>query len=135
MRKLIFILCICFLTACDPIISYQFNVENKSDKELVFKYSHEGFYPKDSITICGKQKNCVIDSITIREANPHDEGNDFLSAMKILKVTSRDSSIITKDILDRKNWKYKNEISNFGIIKVGRNIYTLKIENNDFRKK
>ena len=135
MRKLIFVLCICFLTSCDPIISYQFNVENKSDKKLVFKYSHEGLYPNDSITFCDAQTNCIIDSVTVRGAEPHDEGNDFLSALEMLEVYSKDSSIVTKNIHDRTNWEYKNEISHFGITKVGKNIYTLKIENKDFRNK
>lgn len=135
MRKLIFVLCLFILTSCDPIISYQFNVENKSDKELVFEYSHEGVNPKDSITVCKARTNCIIDSITIRGAEPHDEGDDFLSAMKMLKVNSKDSSTITKNIHDRNNWKYTNQISHFGIVKVGKNVYTLKIENKDFRNK
>lgn len=130
-----FILCAFFLISCDPIISYQFNVENKSDKELVFKYSHEGVDPKDSVTICKAKTNCIIDSITVRGSNPKDEGANFLSVLDTLKLYAKDSSIVTKNIYARKNWKYTNKITHFGIIKTGRNIYTLEINNKDFINK
>ena len=124
-----------FSESCDPIISYQFDVKNESEKKLVFSYSHGGLYPKDSLTICNPKSKCVIDSVTIWGSDPHDEGKKFLSALKSLKLHTKDSSEITKNIYLRKNWTYSNKISHFGLTTVGRNIYTLKIENKDICRK
>ncbi len=135
MKKILLIIFAITLISCDPIISYQFNVENKSDKKLVFKYTHNGVYPKDSVKVCDAKTNSIIDSVTVRGSNPSDEGDNFLSVLDTLKLSTKDSSVITKNIYDRKNWKYTNKISHFGIIEVGKNIYTLKIENKDFLNK
>ena len=131
MKLLLSVLILSTLISCDPEITYQFNVENKSDKELIFNYKHGYANAKDSFTICPPKTNCIIVSVTAFGSNPKDEGNNFLKILDTLKVKTNDSTQIIKNIYDRKNWNYTNEIYYLGIVKTGTSIYTIELENKD----
>ncbi|AWA29332.1 hypothetical protein HYN48_04090 [Flavobacterium magnum] len=123
-----------FLLACDPIISYNYFVDNQSDKSLVFRYKHGYAAARDSLTVCAPHKITLIEIVEMRGANPHDEKKDFLYPFDKLNVKTIDSGQVFKDIRDRNNWTYSNEVRKFGTIKVGANHYTLKIDNQDLKK-
>ncbi|MDI1256863.1 MAG: hypothetical protein PSV16_12275 [Flavobacterium sp.] len=135
MKKLILITVISlFLISCDPIISYNYFVNNQSDKSLVFRYRHGYADAKDSLTVCEPHKITLIETVEMRGANPHDEKENFLKSFDKLNIKTIDSGQVLKNIYIRNNWTYSKDIKYFGIVKTGSNNYILKINNDDLKK-
>ncbi|NLL28391.1 MAG: hypothetical protein GX259_06315 [Bacteroidales bacterium] len=126
------ILLISILTSCDPAISYEYNLNNKSDKELKVYYKGLGFNNKsNSMTVLPKTKIQLFET-EIWGSNPHDEKDNFLQMFDTLSITAADSSKLLLDYFKRDNWSYSNDIGHLGFIKVGTNIYDLEVTNEDF---
>ena len=131
MKKILALLIFYSVLSCHGIVEYYYIVENKSDKDLLFNYKHGYLYAKDSFTVCPAGKITIIDTVGVRGANPKDDKEKFLWTFNKLSVKTTDSINIKKDIHNRANWSYENQIEHFGVLKVGDNIYTIQITNDD----
>ena len=130
LKVFVFILPALILICCDPGIGYEYYVQNNSDK--VIKVEYHRYYMDSMITIPPRSE-IIIAEFPTRGSNPHDEGQNFLRNFDQIYYVPDDSFKITKDFMDRKNWKYNRDIRHFGIIKVGTNKYYLEITNNDIQ--
>jgi hypothetical protein len=133
------ILLILFLlqVGCDPILYYEYQIHNESDRTFQIGYSGFGLeYERlghDSIiTIDAKSKSMI--NFDMWGSHPHDEGANFLSVFDTIYVVNADTIGLLKDIQKRESWSYDNDIIHFGLIKTGTNIYLLKLNNEDFRE-
>lgn len=121
---------ILLLTGCDPSIDYEYYIDNKSDSTLTVKF--KAVCGKDSVTHVPAGKKVLFFSMNdFGASNPHDEGDNFLNMFDSVSVTTINGSPIKKDVYKRASWVYDNEISYFGIIRVGTNFYTLELTNED----
>jgi hypothetical protein len=138
--KLFFLLFIgLVMTCCDPAISYEYNIQNNSNKEFQVGFVASGLNFSlpihDSIVTIRASSRNLIAKIQKWGSRPHDEASDFLKVFDTLYIVNNDSLKFIKDIYLRENWEYDNDINYFGIIKTGTNYYTLKINDADFNSK
>ncbi|MCU4166731.1 hypothetical protein [Carboxylicivirga caseinilyticus] len=127
-----FILFITILTSCDPAIGYEYNLDNKSDKELKVYYKGLGFNDTTSSMTVLPRTEIQLYEIEVWGSNPHDEKDNFLLMFDTLSITATDSSKLLSDYLKSENWSYRNDIGHLGFVKTGTNIYNLEISNEDF---
>jgi hypothetical protein len=118
------------MICCDPAVGYKFYVQNNSDKEIQIGYQRSYM---DSLVTIGPKAEVMIAGFPVKGSNPHDEGQSFLNNFNQIYYALNDSFTITKNIMDRKNWKYDRDIKYFGIIKTGTNNYYLEINNDDIQ--
>jgi hypothetical protein len=124
-----------FMTCCDPVIGYEYYINNQSDS-LIYVYFH-GIGSRrtrndTTITIKPLTENMFFQTGLIG-SNPHDEGELFLKVFDTLSIQHKNGIPLKTSFNKRENWKYSNEISHFGLIKTGVNKYTLDL-NNDLIK-
>ena len=120
------------LTSCDPMIGYEYYLNNQSDKELKVLYKEQGDSDTTIIRIVSPKTEILFYENEIWGKNPHDEKADFLWMFDTLSITATDSSRLLINYLERDNWNYTNDISHLVLIKTGTNIYQLEILNDDF---
>lgn len=122
------------LNSCDPAISYEYYLNNKSDKKLKIFYTGMGFNDTTKTVFALPKTEILFYDTEIWGSNPHDEQDDFLKIFDTLSITPTDTSKLLIDYLQRINWTYSNHIGYLGFIKTGANIYKLEITNDDFGK-
>jgi hypothetical protein len=131
-QNIIFMVLLSFtLMSCDPGITYKYDVQNNSDYKIQIEYFK--FYMVDSIITIPPKSNIVIAEFPTRGSRPHDEGQKFLKEFTQIYYVPNDCFKITKNILNRENWKYDRVTRYFGIIKVGTNNYHLVIDNSNIK--
>jgi hypothetical protein len=130
MNRTIWLFAIAHLfSSCDPVIGYEYSLNNQSDSILVVKFSCGRI--RDSIYKALPQSESMIVKEEVWGSRPHDEGKEFLSLFDSLEIRTIHGHLIKKDILDRDSWTYGNEIRHFLLIKTGTNQYHLKLLNED----
>lgn len=123
------------LAGCDPGLGYEYHLDNRSDSLLYLYYREAGLAGSQfdtTITIEPLTEKLFYETWVIG-SNPHDEGDQFLGFFDSLSVCFRNGEPIAPVVISRATWKYENEISYFGLIKTGINIYTLVLGNDDVR--
>ena len=121
-----------FTTSCDPEIGYQYYLNNNSDSILSVHFKTYSI-KKDSVKIIDSKSEVLIFEQSVMGANPRDEGDYFLKMFDTISVLLQSGIPIKTDIHKRENWKYSNDISHFGLIKTGTNIYTLDLTNDNLK--
>ena len=120
------------MTSCDPEIGYKYYLNNNSDSLLSVHFKCYSI-KKDSVKIVDPKTEILIFEKSVMGANPRDEGNYFLKMFDTISVLLQSGIPIKTDIYKRENWKYSNDISHFGLIKTGTNIYTLDLTNDNLK--
>lgn len=123
------------LISCDPVVRYEYHLDNKSDSTLIVQFRGSGSprVRKDSIRQVPPRTEILIYITGERARNPHDEKEDFLRMFDTLDIITISRSKINKDIHKRDNWMYSRNVTHFGVIKTGTNFYKLELSNSDLK--
>jgi len=122
----------CF-SGCDPVVGYEYYLNNQSDSTLTVAYISLGFEEADTLKTILPETEMLISDMEVWGSHPHDEGEDFLRMFDTLIIMKGNQELISMDFYNRENWDYDNDIVYFGIIKTGTNIYSLEISNEDLK--
>ncbi|WP_394907456.1 hypothetical protein [uncultured Mesonia sp.] len=135
MKKIIPILTLMFITSCDPGVVNKYVVENRTESDLeiesILEYGKRKITEKDSVKTIELKPN--MESIITKYGeigNAHDKGNNFLNGIDTI-IIKKINGKLTKDIFDRKNWKYK--VLKSGLFAMDEVEYKLILNENNFR--
>lgn len=125
--------------SCDPAIRYEYYLNNNSDSLLNVKFRLDkdapfiitNYFPNDSILQVSPKTEILIFETLVPGSNPHDEKYDFLQMFDTLVISRNNQTQIKKNILKREFWTYNSILQHLGTIKTGKNIYSLKLANED----
>jgi hypothetical protein len=123
------------LCSCDPYCGVQYWINNKSDSSI---YVIHRVQPGSVINklVIDKHSTVLLEEFEVKgrlhESNSLSPLN-FYDSLGIFLDTVNVAAI-KKEYLKEDSWTYSQEnISHFGIIKVGDNVYRLQIANEDLK--
>ncbi len=134
MKRIITLLILILFSSCDPGVVNKFVVENKTESDMkieyILEYGIKNTSDEDSIKIVElKSKSDLIIVEYDEIGTARDKGIDFLEGIDTL-IVKKENGSLSKNIFDRKNWKFK--VLKNGLFSMDEVEYKLTLTENDF---